>query len=115
MTTPAVRPDLRTYQLFIDGELSEIETYVEVGNISPGRYTDFDPGLLTWRCLTIHAVNRYNPKYLDRARQFLSRVDGRYPFDKLVSDSFPLDSVEATIDQSRQKSVGRAAIQPDLS
>ncbi|HZZ45534.1 MAG TPA: zinc-binding dehydrogenase [Pseudonocardia sp.] len=89
--------------------------YVEVGNISPGRYTEFDPGLLTRRCLTLHAVNRYNPPYLDRALRFLSRVADRYPFDKLVSECFPLSETEAAIDQSRRRAVGRAAVNPELS
>src|SRR5690606_31793514 len=50
-------------------------SYVTIGNVSPGKYTDFDPGLLTRKSIKIFPVVRYNPWYLRKALEFLSRSE----------------------------------------
>jgi len=87
--------------------------YVEMGNIIPGPTTPFDPGLYTRRSVTIYAVNRYDPWYLDTALQFLSRVHDRYPFSELAGETFPLSAVDEALARSADRSVARAMILPD--
>lgn len=84
--------------------------YLVMGNLSPGRTVDFDPGYVTRKALTIKHVDRYEARYLSKALEFLSRHQERYPFDKLVDAEFGLDDVKAALDASAQRTVTRAAI-----
>jgi threonine dehydrogenase-like Zn-dependent dehydrogenase len=87
--------------------------YVEMGNIIPGPTTAFDPGLYTRRSVTMYAVNRYDPWYLDTALQFLSRVHDRYPFSELAGETFALSAVEEALARSADRSVTRAMVVPE--
>ncbi len=89
--------------------------YVSIGNVSPGRTTAFDPGLLTRKAIQIIPIIRYDPWYLDEALQFLSRHMDRYPFGELVDAEFGFEEIADALDRSVNRSVSRASILPGTS
>lgn len=85
-------------------------TYVSIGNISPGKMTPFDPGLMTRKSIRIISLVRYNPWYLHKALQFLSRTIDKYPFEELVDSTFTLDEIQLALDKSAAREITRASI-----
>ena len=68
--------------------------YLEIGCISRGRTVEFDPSSLVWGSKTIIGVVMYDPWVIPRALEFLQRSWDRYPFDRLVSHTYPLDRID---------------------
>lgn len=84
--------------------------FVCMGNVSPGHFTSFDPGLLTRKSITVIPANRYNPWYLDKALQFLSRTIDKYPFGEMLDAEFTLSEIKDALDKSARREVTRASI-----
>ena len=84
--------------------------YAVMGTISPGLTTDFDPGALVRRSVTIHGINRYPPDYLRRALRFLAAHEGEFPFGRLFDAQFPLEQVQLALEQSRRREIQRATL-----
>ncbi|MEW9677208.1 zinc-binding dehydrogenase [Lentibacillus sp. L22] len=84
--------------------------YVTIGNITPGKTVEFDPGLLTRKSIQIIPVVRYNPWYLHKALEFLSRTKDKYPFDQMLDKSFSMDEIKLALDKSAKKEVIRGTI-----
>jgi Zn-dependent alcohol dehydrogenase len=68
--------------------------YLEIGCISRGRTVEFDPSSLVWGSKTVIGVVMYDPWVIPRALEFLQRSWDRYPFDRLVSHTYPLDRID---------------------
>lgn len=85
-------------------------SYVTIGNVSPGKYTDFDPGLLTRKSIKIFPVVRYNPWYLRKALEFLSDTIDKYPFSELLDAEFTLNEIQEALERSANREVTRASI-----
>lgn len=83
--------------------------YISIGNIAAGTIT-FDPGLLTRKSIQVLAISRYDPYYLYKALQFLSKHIDKYPFDEIVGDSFEFFELETALNKSASKEVTRASI-----
>ncbi|MDP6350826.1 MAG: zinc-binding dehydrogenase [Alphaproteobacteria bacterium] len=84
--------------------------YAVIGTILPGMKTSFDPGVLVRRAVTMRGFNHYPPHYLHKALRMLARTQDRFPFDKLLDRSFPLDQAKAAITHSSERKVVRATI-----
>lgn len=84
--------------------------FVEIGSISPGHTTTFDPGLLTRRGVTIIPVLRYHPWFLRRALEFLERHLDRYPFHELLDREYRLERVDQALADSAERRVTRASL-----
>ena len=84
--------------------------YVSIGNVSPGLTTEFDPGALTRRAVTIIPVVRYQPWFLARVLRLLSETADRYPWASLVDTDFPFDQVNEALEKSERREVRRASI-----
>lgn len=84
--------------------------FVTMGNVSPGKTVDFDPGLLTRRNVRIIPVLRYNPWYLKKSLDFLLANRSKYPFESLLDAEFSMDDIEAALAQSAERTVTRASI-----
>jgi len=61
----------------------------------------------------------YDPWVIPRALEFLQRARGRYPFDRLVSHTFPLDRIDEAFREAEwyqgeaaPSRITRAAIAP---
>jgi threonine dehydrogenase-like Zn-dependent dehydrogenase len=84
--------------------------YISIGNVSPGKLTSFDPGLLTRKSINIISVVRYDPWYLLKSLQFLSNTIDKYPFATMLDAEFNLDNIREALDRSATREVTRASI-----
>lgn len=82
---------------------------VEIGNISPHKYTDFDPGLFTRTGVQIRAAIRYPLEVLGKAVQFIADTP-QFPWESLVDADYRLDQVDEAIDAAESRTVTRAGI-----
>lgn len=87
--------------------------YLEMGNVSPGHTTTFDPGALTRKSIDITSVVRYDPWYLHKALSFLADNTENYPYDRLIDAEFALTDVEDALARSADRSVTRATLRPN--
>lgn len=84
--------------------------YVSIGNVSPGNKVDFDPGLLTRKSIKIIPIVRYNPWYLGKSLEFLSKTSEKYPFAGLLDAEFTMEEVKEALEKSSNREVTRASI-----
>ena len=75
-------------------------TYLEIGCISRGRTVELDPSSLVWGSKRIVGVVMYDPWVIPRALEFLERTRARFPFDRLVSHTFPLERIDDAFRQA---------------
>jgi threonine dehydrogenase-like Zn-dependent dehydrogenase len=87
--------------------------YLEMGNVTPGKTADFDPGLLTRKSIDVTAVVRYDPWYLHRALEFLAAQSDSYPYADLIDAEFDLRDVNEALQQSDAREVTRATLLPE--
>lgn len=84
--------------------------YVSIGNISPGKLTPFDPGLLTRKSIQVLPVVRYDPWYLKKALDFLKSTSEKYPFNEMLDREFSLAEIKTALDESAARNVVRGSI-----
>jgi len=92
-------------------------TYLEVGTISRGAKVELEPSLLVWGSKTIVGVIQYDPGTIARALDFLVRNRARWPFDRLISHTYPLAKIDQAFADSEwhakeTTSITRAALAP---
>src|SRR5262249_16831210 len=68
-------------------------TYLEIGTISRGAKIELEPAQLVWGAKKIVGVIMYDPWVIPRALDFLVRNRSRFAFDKLISNTYPLDRI----------------------
>ena len=85
---------------------------LEIGNISLGKTVAIDPGLLVMSNKTIRAVAYYGRDTLKKSLDFLSRTKGKYPFDKILSRTYPLEKINEAFENQDKGLVSRSAIVP---
>ncbi|MFB6311174.1 MAG: zinc-binding dehydrogenase [Salinirussus sp.] len=86
--------------------------YLEIGNVSPGITTEFDPGGLTRSMVDIYPAIRYDPWYLRKALAFLDEHADDYPYDVLIDSEFDLVDVTEALHRSDDRAVTRATLRP---
>lgn len=82
---------------------------VEIGNISPNKYTDFDPGLFTRTGVQIRAAIRYPLEVLGKAVRFIEATP-QFPWESLVDADYTLDQVPEALAAAEARQVTRAGI-----
>jgi threonine dehydrogenase-like Zn-dependent dehydrogenase len=92
-------------------------TYLEIGTISRGAKIELEPAQLVWGAKRIVGVIMYDPWVIPRALDFLVRNRTRWPFDRLVSHTYPLDQINTAFADSEwhgreTTTITRAALQP---
>jgi threonine dehydrogenase-like Zn-dependent dehydrogenase len=92
-------------------------TYLEIGTISRGAKAELEPATLVWGAKRIVGVIMYDPWVIPRALDFLVRNRSRWPFERLISHTFPLDQINDAFAQSEwhardTTSITRAAVAP---
>ena len=68
-------------------------TYLEIGTISRGARVELEPAQLVWGAKRIVGVIMYDPWVIPRALDFLVRNRRRWPFDRLISHTYPLEQI----------------------
>jgi len=91
-------------------------TYLEIGTISRGVGVELEPAQLVWGSKKIVGVVMYDPWVIPQALDFLVRSRERVPFDRLISQKFPLEEIDAAFRASEwmsgETNITRAALVP---
>ncbi|RPH79890.1 MAG: zinc-binding alcohol dehydrogenase [Candidatus Rokuibacteriota bacterium] len=92
-------------------------TYLEIGTISRGAKVELEPAQLVWGAKKIVGVIMYDAWVIPRALDFLVRNRGRWPFDRLVSHTYPLEHINRAFADSEwhgreTTTITRAALVP---
>jgi threonine dehydrogenase-like Zn-dependent dehydrogenase len=73
--------------------------YLDVGNISPFDEGVFRPGTLVRTNKRIVGVLHYDPWAIPAALDFLQRTRETYPWQAIISHSFPLAEIDRAFEQ----------------
>jgi threonine dehydrogenase-like Zn-dependent dehydrogenase len=84
--------------------------YMIIGNIMPGFTTDFDPTWLYLGAKQMIGVRGYEPWALEKALDLLTTTQGKYPWDTLLSHTFPFAEINTAFQLSYERKIRRAAI-----
>jgi threonine dehydrogenase-like Zn-dependent dehydrogenase len=92
-------------------------TYVEIGTISRGVTVELEPAALVWGAKRIVGVIMYDPWVIPRALDFLVRNRARWPFERLLSHTYPLERIDQAFADSEwhareTTTITRAALVP---
>ncbi len=92
-------------------------TYLEIGTISRGAKVELEPAALVWGAKRIVGVIMYDPWVIPRALDFLVRNRARWPFERLISHTYPLEQINEAFAQSEwhardTTTITRAALRP---
>lgn len=82
---------------------------VSIGNISPNRFTDFDPGLFTRSGAQIRASIRYPANTLGKSVSFIESTP-HFPWEDLVDRDFNFEDVESALSAAANREVTRAGL-----
>lgn len=85
--------------------------YLLIGNINLDMAGQVDPGNAVRFSKTIVAVSVYQQWVIPRALDLLVRCKDRYPFDKIISHTFPLEEINAAMDFARSGQPIRVALE----
>jgi D-arabinose 1-dehydrogenase-like Zn-dependent alcohol dehydrogenase len=84
--------------------------YLEIGNISPGLTYTLDPQWLVGYNRSILGMVYYEAEHLQQALDLVHRTQNKYPWNRVLSHTFPLDQINEAFEASDQGKVTRAAI-----
>ena len=85
--------------------------YLLIGNINLDMAGQVDPGNAVRFSKTIVAVSVYQQWVIPRALDLLVRCKDRYPFDKIISHTFPLEEINTAMDFARTGQPIRVALE----
>ncbi len=92
-------------------------TYLEIGTISRNQKVELEPSLLVWGSKKIVGVIQYDPWVIPRALDFLVRTRARWPWERILSHTYPLEKINEAFAASEwhnkeATSITRAALVP---
>ena len=85
---------------------------IEIGNSFPNARFSYDACDLVWRRLTLTGVHNYDAHQLQMGIDFLAATKNQFPFDKLVTDRFELNEVNAALQMAASGKAIRVAVLP---
>ncbi len=85
---------------------------LEIGNISPGLTFTFDPSSIVLQNKTILGILYYEAEHLKQALDFVARTRQKYPFERVLSHTFPLDRINEAFAAADRGEVTRASVAP---
>lgn len=83
--------------------------FISIGSISPGRYTDFDPGYFTRSGIQMRAALRYDAPVLGRAVRFVEATQD-LPWDTLVDREYAFENAMDGIRDVAERRITRGGI-----
>ena len=86
--------------------------YLEIGNVTSGATYEADPSMLVRGNKTVVGISFYGRDTLKKALDLLSRTRDKYPFEKLLSRSYPLEEINQAFEDQDKGLVFRASIVP---
>jgi D-arabinose 1-dehydrogenase-like Zn-dependent alcohol dehydrogenase len=84
--------------------------YLEIGNISPGLEFSLDPSQLIFKNITVYGMVYYEAEHLQQGLDLVSRTRDRYPWHRVISDTFPFEQINEAFAAADRGEVTRAAI-----
>ncbi|MBM3155805.1 MAG: zinc-binding dehydrogenase [Chloroflexi bacterium] len=84
--------------------------YLELGNVSPLKYFEFDPSSLVINGKSIYGMALYTAEAMKKALDFLSRTKNKYPFDKILARDYPLEKINRAFEEQNKGLVTRSSI-----
>jgi D-arabinose 1-dehydrogenase-like Zn-dependent alcohol dehydrogenase len=87
-------------------------TYLEVGNINVGWEATFDPAWILFGNRRIVGVAHYEAEHLKGALDLMLRTRTRYPYERILSHTFPLEEINEAFRQQEDGHITRGAIAP---
>jgi D-arabinose 1-dehydrogenase-like Zn-dependent alcohol dehydrogenase len=88
-------------------------TYLEIGNINVGWKGEFDPSWIIFGNRKIQGVAHYEAEHLKGALDLMLRTKDKYPYDKILSHTFPLEQINEAFRQQEDGHITRGAIAPN--
>lgn len=82
---------------------------VSIGNISPSKFTEFDPGLFTRSGVQIRASIRYPANVLGKSVSFIESTP-QFPWEDLVDADFAFTDVRDALKAAEARDVTRAGL-----
>ena len=82
------------------------------GSVFPGDEVRISPEQIIRRMITLRGLHNYLATDLEAAIQFLKTTVHKYPFQALVSKTFPLDQTKAAFEYAVESKPIRVAIRP---
>lgn len=92
--------------------LRDTGEYLVIGNVTPGHTTEFDPGLMTRKSLTVTTLMRADPEALHKSLLFLENNLDQYPFEKLLDDEFALVDIDEALTKASHHDGIRTSVLP---
>jgi D-arabinose 1-dehydrogenase-like Zn-dependent alcohol dehydrogenase len=86
--------------------------YLEIGNINPGLTYELDPSSLIFGNRSILGMVYYEAEHLQQALDLMRRTRSKYPWERVVSHTFPLEQINEAFLAADAGEVTRAAIVP---
>jgi len=86
--------------------------YLEIGNINQGLSYELYTSQLIFGNRSILGMVYYEAEHLQQALELMRRSRDRYPWDRVVSHTFPLERINEAFVEADQGRVTRAAIVP---
>jgi Zn-dependent alcohol dehydrogenase len=74
--------------------------YLEIGNIAPGNMFSYDAAALVRGNTRLVATSNYSPWAIPLALAFIRRNLTRFPFERIVSHTFPLERITDAFHQA---------------
>ena len=92
-------------------------TYLEIGTISRGAKIELEPSQLVWGSKKIVGVIQYDSWVIPRALDFLIRTRERFPWNRILSHTYPLGKINEAFAASEwhnreTTTITRAALTP---
>jgi threonine dehydrogenase-like Zn-dependent dehydrogenase len=86
--------------------------YLWIGNINLGLKGDIDPGQVVRGSRTVLGLVVYEAWVIPRALQFLQRTRSKYPYERIISHTFPLERINDAFEQAFQRRAMRVSLIP---
>jgi threonine dehydrogenase-like Zn-dependent dehydrogenase len=86
--------------------------YVEHGCTFPNAMVTYDFSDIVFRYLTITGVHNYDTRHLQAAIDFLDQAQKIYPFEKIVTQTFPLERINEALKMAQSGRAIRVAVIP---
>ena len=86
--------------------------YLIMGSINPKQTAPLEAGRIVFGRITLVALATYEPWVIPQALDFMRRHSQHYPFQQLISHTFPLSEINEAFQQADAGTVIRASIVP---
>ena len=87
-------------------------TLILVGAVFPSEPIALAMEQIVRRNLTIRGIHNYGPRHLSQAVEFLQQAQGKYPFEKIVSEWFSLSHIDEALAAAANPANVRIGVKP---